>query len=221
MATMTTGKPLDSEFSTRVLPGFRYLRAHLPRSGQQALMEAIKGVTDEAPFYRPTMPRTGKAFSVRMTNCGPLGWVSDANGYRYQPTHPKTGRPWPKIPEQLLKLWLEVAGDTPPPEACLVNHYATGTRLGSHVDADEEDRSAPVISVSLGDNAQFHVGGLRRTDPKHRLLLTSGDVVVLGGDARMAYHGIDKVIAGTSDLVPWGGRINLTMRRVRISPQPC
>lgn len=213
---MAANKHPDSEFDTRVLAGFDYLPAYLSRPAQHALVEAIEAVAEKAPFYRPTMPRSGKPFSVRMTNCGPLGWVSDVNGYRYQSTHPETGRPWPPIPERLIKLWQKVAGVAPPPEACLINHYAAGTRLGSHVDADEEDRSAPVVSISLGDDAFFHVGGLRRADPRQRLHLRSGDVVVLGGSARMAYHGIDKVIAGTSGLVPWGGRINLTLRRVNI-----
>ena len=161
------------------------------------------------------MPRSGRPFSVRMTNCGPLGWVSDKDGgYRYQATHPATGRHWPAIPSSIHRLWQALADYPHPPQACLVNHYATGTRLGSHVDADEADRLAPVVSVSLGDDAIFHVGGLRRTDPKTRLTLHSGDVVVLGGAARMAYHGIDRVIPGTCDLVPGGGRINLTLRRV-------
>jgi alkylated DNA repair protein (DNA oxidative demethylase) len=213
---MAAKKHSDSEFDARVLSGFKYLPAHLSEPAQQALVETVEAVVEQAPFYRPTMPRSGKPFSVRMTNCGPLGWVSDIDGYRYQSTHPETGRPWHPIPEQLLELWARVAGDAPPPEACLINHYAAGTRLGSHVDADEEDRSAPVVSISLGDDALFHVGGLRRADPKQRLLLKSGDVVMLGGNARMAYHGIDKVVAGTSGLVPWGGRINLTLRRVNI-----
>jgi alkylated DNA repair protein (DNA oxidative demethylase) len=200
------------------LPGFRHLPGHLPSAAQRDLMTAVEAVVAEAPFYRPTMPRSGRPFSVMMTNCGVLGWVSDASGYRYQPHHPGTGRPWPAIPGQLLDIWKDLADSAPLPEACLVNHYAAGTRLGSHVDADEQDRSAPVVSISLGDDAWFHVGGLRRADPRHRLLLRSGDVVVLGGDARMAYHGLDKVMAGTSALAPWGGRINLTLRRVSIPP---
>lgn len=166
------------------------------------------------------MPRTGRPFSVRMTNCGPLGWVSDAaRGYRYQATHPDNGQPWPPIPAVLRNLWVEVGGYPFPPEACLVNYYAPGARMGSHCDQDEEDEAAPVLSVSLGDDAIFHVGGTRRTDPKQRLTLRSGDVFVLGGPARFAYHGIDRVHAGTSWLlrehgIADSGRINLTLRRV-------
>jgi alkylated DNA repair protein (DNA oxidative demethylase) len=178
-------------------------------------MHAIEAVVAAAPLYRPAMPRTGKPFSVRMTNCGPFGWVSDKDGgYRYQATHPETGLPWPGMPGELLHLWQELAGYPHPPQACLVNHYQAGTRLGSHVDADEEETTAPVISISLGDDAVFHVGGLRRADPKTRMDLRSGDIVLLAGASRLAYHGLDRIVPGTSDVVPWGGRINLTLRRV-------
>lgn len=161
------------------------------------------------------MPRTGKEMSVRMTNCGALGWVTDQErGYRYQAQHPVTGRPWPAIPAELFDLWSEVAGYPAPPEACLVNYYSHVAKMGSHRDADEQDFSAPVVSVSLGDDAVFHIGGPRRSDPKSRMTLKSGDVVVLGGESRLAYHGIDRMLPATSDLLEEGGRINLTLRRV-------
>ena len=217
-ASTPAAKPAKSNDSARHLAGFQHLSGHLDRSAQETLMAAVAKVVAAAPLYRPSMPKTGKAFSVTMTNCGALGWVSDKDGgYRYQATHPVTGRPWPPIPTQLLALWQAVAGYTALPEACLVNHYASGTKLGSHVDADEADTAAPVISVSLGCDAIFHVGGLRRTDPKAKLLLKSGDVVILGGAARLTYHGLDRIVPRTSDLVPWGGRINLTLRRVTMS----
>jgi DNA oxidative demethylase len=150
-----------------------------------------------------------------MTNCGTLGWVSDQHGgYRYQATHPETGRPWPPIPELLSAIWDEVAGYHAPPEACLVNYYAAGAKLGSHRDEDEDDAGAPVVSVSLGDDATYHLAGLRRTDPKRRLTLQSGDVFVLGGTARHFYHGVDRIHPGTSDLLAEGGRFCLTLRRV-------
>ena len=195
--------------------GFELRAAHLTRAAQIEIMRSVEAVVASAPLYRPTMPRSGKPFSVRMTNCGPLGWVTDKdNGYRYQPRHPVTGRCWPPIPESLLAVWRELSRFSAPPEACLINHYEPGTKLGSHVDADEAETTAPVISVSLGDDAVFHVGGLVRTDPRHRITLRSGDVVVLAGRARLAYHGLDRIVPGTSTLVPWGGRINLTLRRV-------
>lgn len=200
-----------------MLGGFRHLEGYFDRSGQEQILAAVRQVVREAPFYRPAMPRSGNPFSVTMTNCGPLGWVSDKEGgYRYQRYHPTTGSPWPPIPDVLLQLWRDVAGWPGDPEACLINHYAAGTRLGSHVDADEAETRAPVVSVSLGDEAVFHVGGLKRGDAKTRMTLRSGDVVVLGGAARLAYHGIDRIVSGTSDLVAEGGRINLTMRRVTL-----
>jgi alkylated DNA repair protein (DNA oxidative demethylase) len=151
-----------------------------------------------------------------MTNCGPLGWVSDKErGYRYQATHIETGRPWPPMPQRLLDLWRDHAAFDGPPEACLINHYPAGAKMGSHRDKDEDEPRAPVLSVSLGDDAVFHVGGSKRADPKVRVTLRSGDVCLLGGPARFAFHGIDRILPGTSDLVPGGGRINLTLRRVK------
>jgi alkylated DNA repair protein (DNA oxidative demethylase) len=153
--------------------------------------------------------------SVRMTNCGPLGWVTDKErGYRYQATHPETGRPWPPIPPRLLDLWNEVGGYLAPPEACLVNYCAGAAKMGLHQDKDEEDFAAPVLSVSLGDTGLFRVGGPSRKDPTEAFELKSGDVVVLGGADRLAFHGIDRILPGTSDLIAEGGRLNLTLRRV-------
>ena len=197
------------------LEGFRHLPGYLDTPRQRELVDVIWAVVAAAPLYAPTMPRTGKPFSVRMTNCGPLGWVSDkAGGYRYQANHPVTNRPWPAMPRMLLDLWADVACYPVPPEACLVNLYAPTAKMGSHRDEDEQDTVAPVVSISLGDDATFHIGGLQRAGPKQRLVLKSGDVVVLGGAARMAYHGVDRIHPGTSSLLPEGGRLNLTLRRV-------
>jgi alkylated DNA repair protein (DNA oxidative demethylase) len=160
------------------------------------------------------MPRTGKPFSVRMTNCGALGWVSDtAGGYRYQPTHPETGEPWPPIPALALNAWAE-AGYSRPPEACLVNFYDAAARMGLHQDRDELDIAAPVVSISLGDAALFRFGGTSRSGGTKSIRLQSGDVVVIGGASRLAYHGIDRIIPGSSTLLGEPGRINLTLRRV-------
>jgi alkylated DNA repair protein (DNA oxidative demethylase) len=161
------------------------------------------------------MPRSGKPMSVRMSNCGPLGWVTDeARGYRYQATHPETGAPWPPIPEIVLRAWRELGGYTREPEACLINYYAPDARMGLHQDKDEQDFSAPVVSLSLGDTGLFRVGGLKRSDPTRSVRLTSGDAVVLGGEGRLAFHGVDRILPNTSTLLPEGGRINLTLRRV-------
>lgn len=199
---------------TEVVPGLRYHPGFLDRAAQEALRDAVEAVIAEAPLFRPTMPRTGKPFSVRMTNCGPMGWVSDANGYRYQPDHPTTGRPWPAIPAALLAAWNTLGLFPNPPEACLINIYDATARMGLHQDRDEEDLAAPVVSLSLGDTAVFRVGGTERRAPTRSFRLASGDALVLGGDARLAFHGIDRILAGSSTLLPERGRINLTLRRV-------
>ena len=187
----------------------------LDQGTQIALLAAIRQVIAEAPLFIPAMPRSGKPMSVRMTNCGPLGWVTDKErGYRYQAMHPVTGAPWPPMPRMLLDLWADVADYPSPPEACLVNYYAGDAKMGLHQDKDEEDFAAPVLSVSLGDTALFRVGGTSRKARTATYELKSGDVVVLGGEDRLAYHGIDRVLAGTSGLLTEGGRFNLTLRRV-------
>ena len=197
-----------------VAPGVRCYPAYLDRAGQEALRDEIRAILAAAPPFVPRMPRTGKPFSVRMSNCGALGWVSDENGYRYQPTHPETGAPWPPMPGRLLALWAVLAPGAPPPEACLINLYGAAARMGLHQDRDEMELSAPVVSLSLGDTALFRVGGLTRGGPSRSFRLASGDAMTLGGPGRLAFHGVDRVYAGTSTLLAEGGRINLTMRRV-------
>jgi alkylated DNA repair protein (DNA oxidative demethylase) len=195
--------------------GLEYLPGKIDLTRQIELMRDLRAVMDEAPLFTPTMPRSGKPMSVRMTNCGPLGWVTDRErGYRYQATHPVTGRPWPAMPQMLLDLWHEVARYPARPEACLVNYYGGDAKMGLHQDKDEDDFDAPVLSVSLGDSAIFRAGGRSRGDPTRKFELKSGDVVVLGGEDRLAFHGIDRILPGTSGLLAEGGRINLTLRRV-------
>lgn len=196
-------------------PGIRHLPLYLDRTRQEQLVEAIRAVVAEAPLFTPVMPKTGKEMSVRMTNCGPLGWVTDKErGYRYQPTHPVTGRPWPPIPDMLADIWRETAQSDLEPEACLINHYDATARMGLHQDRDEQEFSAPVLSISLGDDCLFRVGGLKRDDPTTSFRLSSGDVVVIGGAGRLAFHGVDRIYPGTSLLLRREGRINLTLRRV-------
>ncbi|WP_141683677.1 alpha-ketoglutarate-dependent dioxygenase AlkB [Rhizobium sp. AC27/96] len=195
--------------------GIRHLPDYLDRPNQEALVEAIRAIVAEAPLYTPVMPGTGKEMSVRMTNCGSLGWVTDKQrGYRYQPTHPVTGKPWPAIPPQLLDLWNDIAGYEKPPQACLVNFYADDARMGLHQDRDEQDLAAPVLSISLGNTCLFRVGGLERNDRTLSFKLSSGDIVVLGGEGRLCFHGVDRIHPSTSTLLKNGGRINLTLRRV-------
>jgi alkylated DNA repair protein (DNA oxidative demethylase) len=197
-----------------VLPGVVHYPAYLDRTDQEALRDALRDVVRAAPLFQPRMPRTGKPFSVRMTNCGPLGWVSDVNGYRYQENHPETGAPWPAMPAIALQAWADMAPGAPPPQACLINFYAEGARLGLHQDRDEENLAAPVVSLSLGDACLFRVGGTTRAAPTRSFRLQSGDAMILSGPSRLAFHGVDRVMPGTSTLLTPGGRINLTLRRV-------
>ena len=196
--------------------GLRLLARYLDRSAQEELAAEVAAVLERAPLYAPRMPRSGKPLSVRMSNCGELGWVSDEAGYRYQARHPETGEAWPPIPPILLRAWQELAGYPHSPQACLVNFYAPNARMGLHQDRDEQDFSAPVLSLSLGDTCLFRIGGLRRTDPSRSVELRSGDALLLGGEARLAFHGVDRVLSGTSTLLARGGRINLTLRRVTL-----
>ncbi|PYB74290.1 alpha-ketoglutarate-dependent dioxygenase AlkB family protein [Rhizobium wuzhouense] len=196
-------------------PGLLYRPGLLDRAAQENLVEQIRAIVERAPLYVPVMPGSGRPMSVRMTNCGPLGWVTDKErGYRYQPTHPVTREPWPPIPAVLLDLWREIAGYGKDPEACLVNFYADEAKMGLHQDRDETDFSAPVLSISLGNTCLFRIGGLLRTDRTRSLKLESGDVFILGGEGRLCFHGVDRIYPGTSTLLKAGGRINLTLRRV-------
>ena len=195
-------------------PGFKYHPGFLDLAAQRQLVEHLRIAVADAPLVTPVMPRTAKPFTVKMTNLGALGWVSDRAGYRYQSTHPETGNPWPPIPDMVVDIWRQVSGYNHDPEACLVNHYREGAKMGLHRDADEEDFSAPVVSISLGDTAIFRIGGTDRGGKTESLKLSSGDVLVMGGQSRLRYHGINRVLSGTSTLLKDGGRLNLTLRRV-------
>ncbi|HXV00206.1 MAG TPA: alpha-ketoglutarate-dependent dioxygenase AlkB [Caulobacteraceae bacterium] len=195
-----------------MIEGFRLHPAYFDPSTQQRLAVAVLEAASAAPFYRPVTPG-GQAMSVEMTNFGPLGWVTGPAGYRYEAHHPVTDQAWPPIPRPLLAMWAELAPDASPPDSCLVNLYRSGARMGMHQDRDEADFTQPVISVSLGDTALFRIGGVERRAPTRSMRLASGDVCVLAGEARLAFHGIDRILAGSSRVVPGGGRVNLTLRR--------
>ncbi len=180
---------------------------------QAAMVRDLRSVVAAAPLFSPMTP-WGKPMSVRMTSAGRFGWVSDRRGYRYGETHP-SGRPWPPIPDSILAVWQAVSGTARSPECCLVNFYAEGARMGMHQDRDEADFGQPVVSISLGDDARFRIGNEARGGKTESLWLRSGDVMVMGGPARLLYHGVDRIAPGTSTLLPGGGRINLTLRVVR------
>ena len=199
--------------------GFSLLPGALDEAAQAELTAEVLAAVQSAPLYRPVTPG-GQPMSVRMTNLGPLGWITDAKGYRYEPRHPQTGQPWPSMPVRLLELWSTITGAPAPPDACLVNVYGPEARMGLHRDMDEADFAFPVLSISLGDTAIFRLGGPGRKDPTRSFRLASGDVCVLAGEARLWFHGIDRILPGSSRLIPGGGRINLTLRRAATAPSP-
>jgi alkylated DNA repair protein (DNA oxidative demethylase) len=184
-----------------VSAGLRVYPGYLDRDRQSALLAAIEGVLVEAPLLTPRMPKSGRPFTVRMSNCGPLGWTSDESGYRYQVEHPVTRRPWPPIPAPLASIWDAVALSPHAPECCLINFYGQTAKMGLHQDREEQDFNAPVVSISLGDACLFRIGGRKRGDPTRAFRLNSGDVLVLGGEARLSFHGVNRIYAGTSTLL--------------------
>lgn len=194
--------------------GFRLYPAALDAAAQARLVSLVMAAAATAPFYRPLTP-WGKPMSVEQTSFGALGWITDAAGYRYEAAHPLTGQPWPAMPAELAAIWKTYSHYGAPADSCLVNLYRGEARMGLHADADEDALDAPVVSVSLGDEAVFRLGGLARKDPTRAVRLRSGDVCVLAGASRRAHHGVDRILGGSSRLVPGGGRINLTLRRAR------
>ena len=194
--------------------GFQLHPAALDAETQSRLVSAALAAAESAPLHHQQTPG-GKAMSVAQTSFGPYGWVADRTGYRYQDRHPLTDEAWPPMPDELLALWARFAGDAGPPDSCLINLYRGAAKMGVHQDMDEGDETAPVVSISLGDTAVFRLGGLNRSDPTRSVRLASGDVCLLAGASRRAFHGVDRILPGSSQLVPGGGRINLTLRRAK------
>lgn len=179
------------------------------------LLAEVAGITAQSPFRHLETPG-GYTMSVAMTNAGSVGWVSDRSGYRYQKTDPLTHKAWPALPPLLLELAREAAesGGFPGfvPDVALINRYVPGASLSQHRDGDERDHGHPIVSVSLGLPATFFFGGLERAEPSKSYRLDSGDVVVWGGPARLAYHGVRKLKDGEHPLTG-RCRINLTFRK--------
>ncbi len=184
----------------------------IPADEQAKIVADLRDVVSAAPLFSPET-RFGKPMSVGMTSAGKYGWYSDRRGYRYERKHP-TGVDWPPIPARILKLWHDITGVAREPDCCLVNFYREKARMGLHQDRDEADFSWPVLSISLGDDGLFRIGGTERGGKTQSVWLRSGNVLMLGGEARLAYHGIDRIRFGTSQLLSEGGRINLTLRVV-------
>ncbi len=196
-------------------PGLFYVSAYLDRTAQEELLAALRKNLAAAPLYIPHMPKSGTPMSVQMSNCGALGWFTDRDrGYRYVTHHPTTDRPWPAIPALAEKAWQDLSSYAHPPQACLINYYGPSAKMGLHQDRDEQSLQAPVISLSLGDSCVFRFGGTNRRDKTRSIELKSGDAIVLGGASRMAFHGVDRILSGSSSLLAEGGRFNLTLRRV-------
>ncbi|WP_026176375.1 alpha-ketoglutarate-dependent dioxygenase AlkB [Caulobacter sp. UNC279MFTsu5.1] len=198
--------------SISVMPGFDLWPGLLDSEAQGDLARLALAAFAIAPPARYETAH-GKAMSVAMSSFGPLGWTSDRAGYRYADRHPATGRPWPAMPQALLDLWTALGDPQTPPDSALINLYRGDARMGLHQDRDEADPRFPVLSISLGDTAVFRIGGTARRDPTRSLKLSSGDVCRLSGPSRLAFHGVDRILPGSSGLIPGGGRINITLRR--------
>ncbi|TQS71319.1 alpha-ketoglutarate-dependent dioxygenase AlkB [Rhodobacteraceae bacterium] len=205
-------EPPDSRPDPHDIRGFLHYPGWLSVDEQRELLVILRQVVAQAPLFTPVTP-SGRNMSVRMSAAGRFGWISDRRGYRYSETHPN-GQPWPAIPQPVRKLWDAVSGCNRPPECCLINFYGPDAKMGLHQDRDEADFNAPVVSISLGDDALFRIGNIERGGATESLWLRSGDVVVMGGPARLRYHGVDRVKPDTCALMPKGGRINLTLRVV-------
>lgn len=195
---------------TLSIRGFHIYKTALDISAQRCLVDVVQAIVKAAPLMRPQTP-SGRQMSVRMTSAGRVGWTATASGSRYATHHP-SGVVWPTIPPEILNVWSAVVSDAPMPDSCLINFYDETARMGLHRDHDEADYQWPVVSISLGDEGLLRVGGLERGGATESIWLQSGDVVVMGGQARLAYHGIDRIKGGSSRLLPNGGRLNLTLR---------
>jgi alkylated DNA repair protein (DNA oxidative demethylase) len=206
---------LFPERSAKLPAGLLHRPGLLDPAGQQGLLAAVREVARAAPFAhaRTKMGLT----SAAMTNAGDAGWWSDLKGYRYETRNPATGKSWPPMPEVFREVVARAVADTPwpdfTPDACLINFYGEGAKMGLHQDRDEKDFAQPIVTVSLGDDGDFQIGGMTRSDRGQVLVVKSGDALIMGGDSRMRFHGIRKIHFGTSPLETLAGRISLTFRK--------
>ncbi len=203
---------MDEQIGFDSIHGVSVARAALSALEQRELLTELQHIARISPPFSP-MTGWGKPMSVKITAAGRYCWFSDRKGYRYIEAHPKSGAAFPPIPPLALAIWRQFE-DRIEPDCCLINYYGEGARMGLHQDRDEADFDYPVVSISLGDPALFRIGGLERKDPTRSFWLESGDAMTLRDETRLAFHGIDRIKFGESALLPKGGRINLTLRRV-------
>ena len=206
---------LFADPAAKLPPGLYYQPGAVGASGQLALYAAVRDIAGIAPF---THARTKAGMtSAAMTNCGTAGWWSDLKGYRYQTHRPDSVEPWPPLPAIFLETVAQAIAGTPwpdfVPDACLLNFYGEGAKMGLHQDRDEKDFSQPIVTLSLGDDGDFLIGGSTRAERAQVLVVRSGDILIMGGDSRMRFHGIRKIYPGTSPLPELTGRISLTFRK--------
>ena len=206
---------LFPEPAAKLPPGLSHRPGLLGPAAQAALYEAVQAVARAAPFAHA---RTKMGLTLAaMTNAGDAGWWSDLKGYRYETRNPATGQAWPPMPEVFRDAVAAAVAGTPwpgfTPDACLINFYGEGAKMGLHQDRDEKDFAQPIVTISLGDDGDFQIGGLTRRERAEVLVLKSGDALVMGGDSRMRFHGIRKIHPGTSPLADLTGRISLTFRK--------
>jgi alkylated DNA repair protein (DNA oxidative demethylase) len=213
--TATPGAAQRDLFAQELPAGWLLRHQWLDHAAQRHLWSELQTILSVAPAVR-ARTRNGLT-SAAMTNCGRVGWWSDLKGYRYEPVNPTTEQPWPDMPLAFDRLIRRVMADTPwpafAPDACLINFYGPDAKMGLHQDRDERDFSQPIVTVCLGDDADFLIGGAKRTDKARRVVVRSGDVLVMGGESRLSFHGVRKIYPGTSALVGLSGRYSLTFRK--------
>lgn len=208
--------PTADLFPPDLPSGAIHIKSALAVNVQTQLVEATRKVAKIAEFSH-ARTKSGGVYSAEMTNCGAVGWWSDTTGYRYTEIDPRSGAPWPKMPKSFTEA-LEAALENTDeagfePDACLINHYVAGAKMGLHQDKDEADFAQPIVTISLGAAADFLIGGFDRSDKPTAVLVESGDVLIMGGDSRMRFHGIRKIYSSSSPLPGLDGRLSLTFRK--------
>ena len=196
-----------------------HLKNYFTPSEQLNLVEMCRRICDVSPMSTPVMP-SGHKFNCQMTSCGTVGWISDLQGYRYSKIHPVNQKPFAVMPQELIQLSQKLARlvDEPDyrPDTCLINYYPASakSKLGLHQDNSERNLKPAIISISIGDDCVFAIGTSNRKDPLQEILLRTGDVFIMHGQSRLAYHSVKRIIPNSSNILKNNGRLNLTIRQV-------